>query len=658
MIPAFFFYAALSILFLGLALPQWTTYIVGGAQDTRLFLWNLWWFKTALAQNANPFHTDVLFHPYGVSLLSHDYPLWNNLWGWLFQKLNFGIPLATNLTFAVTWTLNGFCSFLLAREVLKRSQGPLWAAGVAGVYVMTHSYTQARMVQNWGQFNLFCIPLFLFALARLRRTKTLPDAVLAGAALAFNAACHYYFLIYSAAIWGGWVLMNAFPITCAPQKGHRPRMRLIGFILFILGGVAAAWILLTHPGPVTLFGQSVSLTTPVNALLVMWAGLAALAFSYVPFRHVRQPPRFGFDDWVQQGVLALSAAFFLLPLLVATLETILHGDYPKQHILWKTHLSGANLFALFSPNALHAVWGEPLSRWLAARDIHPQEQAAAIGWVALTVIFLSRLWRSDARARRWLFLAVSSTVLAMGTYLHIGSLNTWMPLPFYVWRLLPVMGNVRVPERWMAVGSVAWGVVLALGLTVLAKRYPRFGRWIAAGVFLFVLAENWPGVRAVPPPPREAVYDTLRAQGPGAVLTLPFYVGDSSIGAGNTQAARLAFPWDHLWAQTFYEKPVLGGYIGRIPRRLIKNYKEDPLINRLITLEEKNPPYSPPPTPQQVCQSISRLGITYVLVYPQATPGEAWQDLQKSLSLIPLHTQQDIALYKVNNVTCLKWADK
>src|SRR6185295_4970908 len=80
-------------------------------------------------------------------------------------------------------------------------------------------------------------------------------------------------------------------------------------------------------------------------------------------------------------------------------------------------------------------------------------------------------------ARRWLFLAISSTILAMGTYLHLAQWNTWMPLPFYVWRLIPILGNVRVPERWMAVGAIAWGVALALALVRLSDRKGwRLGR--------------------------------------------------------------------------------------------------------------------------------------------------------------------------------------
>src|SRR4051812_22227821 len=34
-------------------------------------LWNLWWVKESLFQPANPFHTDLLYYPFGVDLYYH-----------------------------------------------------------------------------------------------------------------------------------------------------------------------------------------------------------------------------------------------------------------------------------------------------------------------------------------------------------------------------------------------------------------------------------------------------------------------------------------------------------------------------------------------------------------------------------------------------------
>jgi len=658
-LAAFSIFATLSLIFLSSMLPDWARFIPGGQQDTRLFLWNLWWFPEALSKGLNPFHTPMLFHPFGVSLLSHDYPLWNSVLGYLMQRLGADIVLSANLTFWLTWTMNGFATYLLAAELLRKRTQAFWPAILAGVFVMTHSYTLARMMQNWGQFNLFGLPLFLYALVRLRRTRNLPDAVLTGAALAFNAACHYYFLIYAVSIWLGWLIYKTSPVglTISISTEKSGWGRKVGFVLAVLGATTAAWITLAHPGAVHIFGQRISLTTPVNALLVMWVGLAVVAVSYAGPQWVSRKVAWTRADWIEQGIVLASAAFFLLPLIMATVQTILSGDYPKQSILWKTHLRGSDLFGLFMPNPLNAWWGPAVTRWFESRAMHPQDQAAMIGWTVLGVVIAAQFWKTRAKERPWLYLAAGSTVMAMGTYLHIGNVNTWLPLPFYVWRLLPVLGNVRVPERWMAVGAVAWAVVLALGVAILCARYPRWRRMILAGAFAFLLIENWPGVPGVPPVRNEPVYETMRALPSGGVLALPFYAGDSSIGTGDALPSRFIFPWDHLGAQIYHQQPIAGGYIGRIPRRLIRHYQQDPLIGRILALEEKKTPL-PPLSREEACQAAEALKLDYVLVFQPAIAPEAWKFVQYALPLIHLQSVNDLSLFEIDKVTCLKMINK
>lgn len=662
-VAGFTFFAGLSALFLLQILPDWTQFIPGGQQDTRIFLWNLWWFPEALKQGLNPYYTSMLFHPFGVSLLSHDYPLWNSVIGVLAQRAGANIALTANLTFWLTWTMNGFCTFLLAREVLRKfSPVPVMASILAGIYVMTHSYTLARMMQNWGQFNLFSIPLFLWTFLRLRRTHHRRDALIAGAALAFNAACHYYFLIYAAAVWLAWIVYRTSPFSVGRrdvEDACLPAGRLgtwgrgsLGIVISVIGAATAGWIAIAQPGAIHLLGQRISLTTPVNALLVMWVGLGLWAWARCGITFKNRQPRWTRADTLEQGTLAGSAFFFLLPLIIATAEAIWKGDYPKQSILWKTHLLGSDLFGLFLPNPLQVWWGPSVSDYLQRLSIHPQDQAAMIGWTTLIVLMASRFWETRRTDRPWFYLAAGSTVMAMGTYLHIGPWNTWCPLPFYVWRLLPVFGNVRVPERWMALGAVAWAIVLALGLAILCARYPQRRKTILLGALGLLLLENWPGVPGARPPQTEAVYETLRTSPPGAVLTLPFYAGDSSVGTGNALSSRFVFPWDHLGAQTFYQKPVIGGFVGRVPRRILTAYKEDPFIGKIIALEEGKESL-PPLSRKEACESIDRLQFDYVLLYREATPAAAWEFVQNSLPLTSLQSQDDLTLYKLDKFTCL-----
>jgi hypothetical protein len=495
---AFLLFAGLAAWFLRPLWPVWSSAIPGGLEDTRLFLWNGWWFRHALETHTSPWFTRLLFHPFGTSLISHDFPLWNSLITFAGQAAGLNLIAATNVWFALSWVLAGFFTYLLAREVLGSRLTAHGPAAVAGVYVMTHSYTLARAMQNWGQFNLWAIALFLWLFVRARRTQRTADWVLAGVALAWTAACHYYFLIYCGAVAGGVFVCDIFSLHFLPVSSGSPlsergdagrtRNKLAGgfAVLALLAGAIGAWIILFHPADIYVGKTRIGLESPANPLLVMWVCMAAWLWLRFDVTRVagtaarRVAPRGGMKSY---AVLFVTTLIFLSPLLFAAFKLMLSGDYPKQSILWKTHLAGANLLALFFPNPLNAWWGPAVTRWFETRGLQPQEQAGMIGWVALTTVALATV-RHPLRPqagdpeptsagnvfRKWFLLALGATVLSMGTYLHIAQYNLWLPLPFYLWRLLPVLGNVRVPERWMALGAIAWGVVLALALVELSRK--------------------------------------------------------------------------------------------------------------------------------------------------------------------------------------------
>lgn len=433
-LAAFTFFGALTGIFLWKLWPVWDQAIPGGLQDTRLFLWNAWWYHHALAElHTNPFRTDLLFHPYGTSLISHDFPLWMNLITDLGQRAGMTLIASSNLWFAISWLLNGFCTYGLAREVLgpdkSRAEGP---ALVAGVYAITHSYGLARAMQNWGQFNFYGIALFLWCLLRARRKKRPGSWVLAGMALAWTAACHYYFLIYSVLLWCAVALYDLSPYGMSftyRAPGKMVRVMLVS--LSALAGAAALAIFL-RPGEIVLGAARVSLRSTDNPLFLMWVFLIMLLVAGLRVRiHLRMSdPLERRRLLVCHAVLVGVSALCLSPLVWESLWLIRQGGYPQQSILWKTHLTGANLFSLLMPNPLQIAWGPAVSQWFVSRGLNPQEQAASIGWVCLTILLLAKIWQKRGVLSRWLALALSATVLALGTHLHVAEHNTWLPLPF------------------------------------------------------------------------------------------------------------------------------------------------------------------------------------------------------------------------------------
>ena len=640
------YFAALAGLFLWKLLPQWSAAIPGGLEDTRLFLWNGWWFHYAASVlHTNPYHTVMLFHPFSANLISHDFPLWMNLITHLAQTSGMSLVGSSNLWFAMSWILAGFCTYGLAREVT----GEPAVALVAGTIVMTHSYTLARAMQNWGQFNLYGIALFLWSLMRARRLgKPLPFK-LAGVALAWTAACHFYFLIYSVLIVLAVAAYDLLPfgVAISLQRASRGLRRALCITLAAAAALVALMIWL-NPGIHQVGAFTISMLSPENPVFVMWI---AIIFALMTYVHAEFPDR-PVDPERRRALLSGYAlmigmsAILLSPLLWESWKLIRTGAYPKQSILWKTHLPGANLLALFFANPIHALWGPAVSQWYASRGLQPQEQAAAIGWVCLVIVGWSKVWKTNVAARHWLALALAATIFSMGTHLHIAQYNLWCPLPFYILRLVPLLGNVRVPERWMAVGAISWSIVLALALLRLAAARGWSIRKLSFAAAALILIENWPGIPYASAPPALEIYQRLKELPEGAVLTVPLYIGDSSIGTGNAIGSQFLFPWDHLWAQVIHEKPIVGGYVGRISRRIIEAYKEDPFIHRLLDLEEYKI-HTQDPEPAFGEYAVRNLKFRYVLLYRDSTDPESLKYVLGSLPLELVEKEGMIELYRI-----------
>ena len=70
-------------------------------------LWNLWWIREAFGRLANPYHTDLLYYPYGVDLYYHTLGLPQGIMG-LVPQLLWGLPAAYNTVLLLAFTLSGY----------------------------------------------------------------------------------------------------------------------------------------------------------------------------------------------------------------------------------------------------------------------------------------------------------------------------------------------------------------------------------------------------------------------------------------------------------------------------------------------------------------------------------------------------------------------
>src|SRR5436309_356838 len=85
-------YFALAVVVTYPAVAHFTSAVPGDLiADRDQNLWNLWWIREALGRLANPFHTGLLYYPYGVDLYYHTLGLPQGIMG-LVPQLLWGLP--------------------------------------------------------------------------------------------------------------------------------------------------------------------------------------------------------------------------------------------------------------------------------------------------------------------------------------------------------------------------------------------------------------------------------------------------------------------------------------------------------------------------------------------------------------------------------------
>jgi hypothetical protein len=155
------------------------THLIGTGDDMWVHYWNNWWTKRVLQQGGPIFHTPLLFHPSGVSLLHHNFA-WGNIAVWLLLEPFIGGIAAYNLVHLIHIPLCGLGMFLLARRLFRSD-------GIAFVSGLVFAFWPYRMldVNHPNLISTELFPLFMLALLRLFQDgRQIRDGAIAGVLLA------------------------------------------------------------------------------------------------------------------------------------------------------------------------------------------------------------------------------------------------------------------------------------------------------------------------------------------------------------------------------------------------------------------------------------------------------------------------------------------
>lgn len=187
-------YLALALAATYPTLLHFTSQVTGNSlvADRNQHLWDLWWIGESLGRAANPFHTDMLYHPYGVDLYYHALGLSHGLIGLLPLAL-FGLPAAYNTVVLAAFALSGYGAFRLGMLLTERPL-PSFLGGV--VFAFTPYMLDALDKGQTEVLSAQWIPFYAESWLRATRTGKLPPMLLAGIFLALAAYGSLYYAAY------------------------------------------------------------------------------------------------------------------------------------------------------------------------------------------------------------------------------------------------------------------------------------------------------------------------------------------------------------------------------------------------------------------------------------------------------------------------------
>ena len=249
---------------------------------------------------------------------------------------------------------------------------------------------------------------------------------------------------------------------------------------------------------------------------------------------------------------------------------------------------GIDASYLFTAPYANPVFGDlVLSRYLD-RAYQASGFVCYLGLVPFALAAVAA-WRRVRGTAGWIALFVLGVVLALGAHLlWDGSRYQSVALPFAALESLPVLGNLRVANRFLLLAGLGLSVLAGYGWKSLRLK-SKLALPVAA---LVLLAEySW-----LPFPMQEVEFSPLLkqvAERPGAVLDVPFHQRSRTV--------------HNMASQTVHAKPISGGYLTSYPPEVESNMREHPALGQLAGVPESTAVVDE--------EALRRLGFRTVVVH-------------------------------------------
>ena len=544
--------------------------------DTGVYVWNQWVFQHEILEHRRlPFFTGSIFSLSEEANLSlHNYTAFQNLLALPLSGL-IGVVATFNVVFLFMSVLTAYATFLLARHVTGRST-EAWLAG------LLFAWSPLLVTRGMGHFSLVAaapLAIFLLVLMKADGHERFRDAIALGAVVAWAATADAYYGVYCLLIGGVFLVARVVAIQASPQSGRARAVRwAVDVLLLCVAGLVGA-IAITGGWTSTFFGFAISARGLYTPVLIL-TSLALMRTAW----HVRAAPRPGArsDAW-RLGLLTIAsglvATALLSPVLYAVGKRISSDHLASPFTPWRSSPAGVDLLALVIPNPNHPFTPDWIADWLMSFQGDFLESVVSVPLVVLTVLFVT--WRMGWRPSRWwTALAITFGALALGPFVHVAGMNTYVPGPWALLRYVPVLGLARTPARFSVVMMLAVAVLFAAALAWFGRTYPRQRRLALVIVAALLLVELLPAPVTLHSAAVPRFYRQVAAAPENVrVLELPTGIRDGISSVGNFSARSQYF-------QTMHGKPLIGGYLSRVSNERISDVRRIDMIDALIVLSE------------------------------------------------------------------------
>ncbi len=543
--------------------------------DTGVYVWNQWVFQhEILVHQRLPYFTDSIFSLTQEANLSlHNYTAFQNLFALPLSGV-LGVVATFNVVFLCMSVLTAYATFLLARHVTGRS-AEAWLAG------LLFAWSPLLVTRGMGHFSLVAaapLAIFLLVLMKADGHERFRDAALLGAIVAWAATADVYYGVYCLLIGAVFLVARVFAIHSSPQSGRARAVRwALDVLLLCVAGLVSA-IGLTGGFTSNIFGLSISARSLYTPVLI----LTVLALMRVAW-HVRASPRpgAGHEAWrlaFLTGAAGIVTTALLSPVLYAVGKRIT-GNLVVPGTPWRSSPAGVDVLALIIPNPNHPLTPNWIADWLTSFQGGFLEGVVSVPLVVITVLIVA--WRTGWRPSRWwAALAIAFGALALGPFVHVAGVNTYIPGPWALLRYVPVLGLARTPSRFSIVMMLAVAVLFAAALEWFGRRYPKHRRLVLAIVALLLVTELLPAPVTLHSAAVPRFYRQIAAAPESVrVLELPTGIRDGTLSVGNFSARSQFF-------QTAHGKPLIGGYLSRVAHERITEARRIGMVDAMIVLSE------------------------------------------------------------------------